>query len=123
PRPNPSIACVRPARRLIPRSISTPRSNDSSNGGCCRHRGRRRLAQGDDGMNTSPVFVAIFEDGEVARMTTFQKTKALDLDRGVRLARAAYESHAGQKSPPITEPHSERDGEGIHSHGPQQLHR
>ena len=72
-------------------------------------------------MSTSPAFVAIFTDGEVTRMTTFQKTKALDLGRGVRLARAAYESRTKRKSPPIIEAHYERDGEALENYGREQL--
>ena len=71
-------------------------------------------------MSTSPAFVAIFTDGEVTRMTTFQKTKALDLGRGVRLARAAYESRA-KKSPPIIAAHYERNSEVLKKHGREQL--
>ena len=72
-------------------------------------------------MSTSPAFVAIFTDGEVTRMTTFQKTKALDLGRGVRLARAAYESRAKQKLPPIIAAHYERNGEVLENYGREQL--
>ena len=72
-------------------------------------------------MNTSPTFVATFVDGEVTRMTTFQKTKTLDLKRGVRLARAAYESRTKQESPSIVEAHYERDGEVLKSYGREQL--
>jgi hypothetical protein len=72
-------------------------------------------------MNTSPTFAATFADGEVTRMTTFQKTKALDLARGVRLARAAYESRTKQKSPPIVEAHYERDGEVLESYEREEL--
>jgi hypothetical protein len=72
-------------------------------------------------MNTSPTFIAVFADGETTRMTTFQKTKALDLGRGVRLARAAYESRTGQKSPLIVEARYERDGEVLESYGREQL--
>ena len=72
-------------------------------------------------MSTSPAFVAIFTDGEVTRMTTFQKTKALDLGRGVRLARAAYESRTKKTPPPIFEAHYERDGEVLESYEREQL--
>ena len=72
-------------------------------------------------MNTSPTFVAVFEDGEVTRMTTFQKTKALDLGRGVRLARAAYESRTKKTPPPIVEAHYERDDEILESYEREQL--
>jgi hypothetical protein len=67
-------------------------------------------------MSTSATFVAVFEDGEITRMTAFQKTKALDLDRGVRLARAAYESRTKQRSPPIIEAYYERNGEVLESY-------
>jgi hypothetical protein len=72
-------------------------------------------------MNTSPTFVATFTDGEVTRMTTFQKTKALDLGRGARLARAAYESRTKKTPPPIVEARYERDGEILESYEREQL--
>jgi hypothetical protein len=72
-------------------------------------------------MNNSPTFVAIFEDGEITRMTAFHETKVLDLGRGVRLARAAYESRAKQKSPPIIAAHYERNSEVLKKHGREQL--
>ena len=72
-------------------------------------------------MNNSPTFVAIFEDGEIARMTAFQETRALDLGPGVRLARAAYESRAKQKLPPIIAAHYERNGEVLENYGREQL--
>ena len=72
-------------------------------------------------MNTSPIFVAIFEDGEIIRMTTFQSDKKLNLVRGARLARAAYESRTRQKSPPIIEAHYERDGEVLESYEREEL--
>jgi hypothetical protein len=69
----------------------------------------------------SPTFVATFADGKVTRMTTFQKTKALDLGRGVRLARAAYESRMKKAPPSIVEAHYERDGEVLESYEREQL--
>ena len=54
-------------------------------------------------MNTSPAFVAVFADGETTRMTVFQAGKTLNLSRGVRLARAAYESRTKKTPPPIVE--------------------
>jgi hypothetical protein len=72
-------------------------------------------------MNASPTFVAIFADGETTRMTVFQPGKTLDLGRGVRLARAAYESRTKQKSPPIIKAHYERDGEILESYEREQL--
>jgi hypothetical protein len=45
-------------------------------------------------MTSSPTFIARFADGEVTRMTTYHddERKALDVERGVRLARWAYVS-------------------------------
>jgi hypothetical protein len=71
--------------------------------------------------HNSPTFVATFADGEVTRMTTFQSGKTLNLSRGVRLARAAYESRAKQTPPPIVEAHYERDGEVLESYERKQL--
>jgi len=73
-------------------------------------------------MDTSaPIFVATFADGEVTRMTTFQSGKTLDLGRGARLARAAYDSRMKKKSPPIVRAHYERDGETLASYEREQL--
>jgi len=72
-------------------------------------------------MNTSPTFVANFADGEVARMTAFQSDKTLNLGRGVRLARAAYESRTKKTPPPIVEAHYERNGEVLESYEREQL--
>ena len=41
--------------------------------------------------SASPTFVATFADGEVTQMTTYTALDELDVTRGVRLARAAYE--------------------------------
>jgi len=72
-------------------------------------------------MNTSPTFVATFADGEITRMTTFQSGKTLDLKRGVRLARAAYESRMRKTPPLIVEACYERDGEILESYEREQL--
>jgi hypothetical protein len=69
----------------------------------------------------SPAFVATFADDEVTRMTVFQPGKTLDLGRGTRLARAAYESRTGKKPLPIVKAHYERDGEVLESYGREQL--
>ena len=69
----------------------------------------------------SPTFVAAFADGEITRMTTFQSGKTLNLGRGVRLARAAYESRTKQMPPPIIEAHYERDGAVLESYERKQL--
>jgi hypothetical protein len=70
---------------------------------------------------TSPTFVATFADGEVTRMTTHQSGKSLDLARGVRLARAAYESRAKKAAPPIIEAHFERESEVLQHYGAEEL--
>jgi hypothetical protein len=72
-------------------------------------------------MNTSPIFVATFEDSETTRMTTFQLGKTLDLGRGVRLARAAYESRMKKTPPPIVKAHYECDDEILESYEREQL--
>jgi hypothetical protein len=61
---------------------------------------------------TSPVFVAKFADGEVTRMTTYAG-RGLSFARGVRLARAAYESRTKRTPPPIVEAHYECDDNAI----------
>jgi hypothetical protein len=55
-------------------------------------------------LSTSPIFVATFADGEIARMLVWRgRRKTLDLARAVRLAQAAYASRMKQQPPPITE--------------------
>jgi hypothetical protein len=71
----------------------------------------------------SPVFVATFGSGDgvvVTRMTTFIPGK-LDLARGARLARAAYESRKKQPAPAITTAHFERDGEVLETYTREEL--
>lgn len=48
---------------------------------------------------TSPTFVAQFADGVTTRMTCHCAPDHLDLARGIKLSRAAYESRI-RKSPP-----------------------
>lgn len=48
---------------------------------------------------TSPTFVAPFADGITTRMTCHCTSDHLDLARGMKLSRAAYESRT-RKSPP-----------------------
>jgi len=65
-----------------------------------------------------PTFVATFADGQVTRMSTFTSLTNLDVARGVRLSRAAYESRARGRfgkslqrvPPPIIRAHFEQDG-------------
>jgi hypothetical protein len=72
-------------------------------------------------MSMSPTFAATFADGEVTRMSIFTSREKLDMARGVRLARVAYESRMKQAAPPIIEAHYERDGEVLESYGREQL--
>jgi hypothetical protein len=72
-------------------------------------------------MSVSPIFVATFADGEVTRMSVFTSREKLDMARGVRLARAAYESRMKQAVPPIIEAHFERNGEVLEHYGREEL--
>jgi len=72
-------------------------------------------------MNVSPTFVCTFEDSETTRLTTYQHGETLALGRGVRLARAAYESRMKKTPPPIIKAHYERDGEILESYEREQL--
>lgn len=72
-------------------------------------------------MSTSPTFVATFADGEVTRMSVFTSREKLDVGRGVRLARAAYESRMKRAAPPIVEARFERNGEILEHYTREQL--
>jgi hypothetical protein len=50
---------------------------------------------------TSPTFVAQFADGVATRMTCHCTPDDLDLARGIKLARAAYESRVKKPPPAI----------------------
>jgi hypothetical protein len=50
---------------------------------------------------TSPTFIAEFADGVRTRMTCHCTSDHLDLARGVKLSRAAYESRMGKTPPAI----------------------
>ncbi|MGO8918017.1 MAG: hypothetical protein ACLQJR_19105 [Stellaceae bacterium] len=52
--------------------------------------------------NSSPkwTFVAKFDDGVFTRMTTFCADGKFDLERGIAVARAAYESKTGGNTSP-----------------------
>jgi hypothetical protein len=52
---------------------------------------------------TSPTFVAQFADGVTTRMTCHCTPDHLDLARGVKLSRAAYESRIRKSPPAIAE--------------------
>lgn len=58
-----------------------------------------------------PTFVAGFADGEVTRMSIFTSLQNLDVGRGVRLAKAAYESRCKDRPvPEIMTAAFEQDG-------------
>jgi hypothetical protein len=69
-------------------------------------------------MTDSPVFIATFNDGTQTRMTVWHhpEHKALNLDRGIRLAQHAYRSRKGQEPPLIVAGRFERDGEILASY-------
>jgi hypothetical protein len=75
-------------------------------------------------MSSSPSFIAKFESGDsvvITRMTTYAPKGKPDLARGVRLARAAYESRTKQPAPAIVSAHYERDGEILENYDAEQL--
>lgn len=47
-----------------------------------------------------PVYVAMFKNGEVTRMTTYTSLEKLDFSRGDRLAKAALEVRASVRRDP-----------------------
>jgi hypothetical protein len=57
------------------------------------------------GTTASPTFQAHFADGTVTRMTVFCTPQKPDLARGIKLARAAWQSRhrTDSEPPPITE--------------------
>jgi len=69
----------------------------------------------------SPTFVAAFTDGETVRMTTYCSPDDLDLERGKKLARFAYESRTGRTPPAFTEAHFECGGEVVEHYTREQL--
>jgi hypothetical protein len=71
---------------------------------------------------TSPTFVAKFADSEVTRMTTYTSLARLDVARGVRLAKAAYQSRTRSPPPPIIEARFETvDGTVLKSYSTEEL--
>ena len=71
--------------------------------------------------SASPTFVATFADGEVTQMTTYATLDELDVTRGVRLARAAYEARTKHEPPAIIEARFEQDGKILASYDAKQL--
>jgi hypothetical protein len=75
-------------------------------------------------MTTSPTFVAEFENGDsvvVTRMTVHKPAGKLSMVRGVRLARAAYESRMKRAPPAIIAAHYEFDDEIIETYTREDL--
>jgi hypothetical protein len=75
-------------------------------------------------MTTSPTFVAEFENGDsvvVTRMSVHAPNGKPSIARGVRLARAAYESRMKKAPPAIISAHYEADGEIIKTYDIEQL--
>jgi hypothetical protein len=58
-------------------------------------------------MSTSPIFVATFVDEVCTRMSINCTPGDLDLERGKRLARYAYESRMGKPAASFTKAHFE----------------
>src|SRR5262249_5394561 len=58
----------------------------------------------------SPTFVATFADGEVTRMTVFCPPDDVDVERGKKLARYAYESRTKKTPPAFLKAHFEHAG-------------
>lgn len=63
---------------------------------------KRKTEQDNSRIVGSPVFCAKFADGTVTKMTTFHKPNSVDLDveRGIYLARCAYQARNPAKSIP-----------------------
>jgi hypothetical protein len=60
-------------------------------------------------MTASPTCVVVFDGGEICRMTTWHPTGKPDLDRDIKLCRAAYESRHKRFAPAITAVYFEAD--------------
>jgi hypothetical protein len=69
-------------------------------------------------MTHSPVFVATFNDDTQTRMTVWHdpECRALNLDRGIRLAQHAYRSRKGREPPLIVAAQFECNGEILASY-------
>jgi hypothetical protein len=61
-------------------------------------------------MSTSPIFVATFVDKVCTRMSISCTPDDLDLERGKKLARYAYESRTRKPPPAFVKAHFEQDG-------------
>jgi hypothetical protein len=75
-----------------------------------------------------PTFVATFADGQVTRMTICTALENLDVDRGLRISRAAYEARARRPGerlhpipPPIVRAHFEQADKVLAHYSPDAL--
>jgi hypothetical protein len=69
----------------------------------------------------SPTFVATFADGEVTRMTVFTTPDYLDVERGKKLARFAYESRTKKTPAAFLKAHFEQAGEVFRTYSAVEL--
>jgi hypothetical protein len=73
-------------------------------------------------MTRSPTFVATFVDGVVTRMTVFTAIDKLDLERGKKLARLAYEQRTRKTAPAFEKAHFELNEEILETYTVLMLH-
>jgi len=69
----------------------------------------------------SPTFVCVFHDDVVTRMTVYTLEKKLDVARGVRLSRHAYQQRTGKAPPEMAKAHFEKDGTTLASYSASDL--
>jgi hypothetical protein len=72
----------------------------------------------------SPVFVAVFADSQVTRMSVYHDAgaRALDVSRGLTLSHVAYQARTKKSAPPIVEARFEtRHGEVLQQYDADQL--
>ncbi len=69
-----------------------------------------------------PTFVADWSDGIRTRMSIHTNDEKPDLERAIKVSRAAYESRTkGLGFATMTQGTFERDGETLHHYGPREL--
>jgi hypothetical protein len=74
-------------------------------------------------MTDSPSFIAMFADGQQTRMTVHTRLDQLDVGRGIRLARYAYESRTGHKAPEMTSARFESEGVTLATYSAEDLRK
>jgi ribosomal protein L32 len=80
------VGCARKSSRQRDTAKKAPRANAR------RFPGRYAMTN-----HSSPSCVTTFADGEVIRMTAWSATGKLDLGRGIRLARVAYQNRVAAR--------------------------